>query len=383
MNGVTRTGLGASKPFPRRGEAARAGVFVSLFSPAELGAYRLRNRAVMAPMTRNRAGHDGVPTPMTAEYYAQRAEAGLIVTESTQVSPQGRGYPGTPGIHNEAQVEAWAAVVEAVHARGGLIFLQLWHAGRQSHPVVQVDGALPVAPSAIAPDGMTVTGEGMKPFVTPRALETGEIAEVVAQFRAAAENARQAGFDGVEINAANGYLIDQFLRDGCNRRTDRYGGPPQNRARFLLEIIESVTAVLDPERVGVRLSPTNPFGSMTDTDPAQIFGHAAQALNGYGLAYLHGREAGQSDFDWSAWRRQFQGTYIANGGYDLKRAQQAIASGFADLVSFGALYLANPDLLERFRRQAPLNVPDKSTYYGGGARGFTDYPRLTKIDTSR
>jgi N-ethylmaleimide reductase len=354
-----------------------------LFSPAELGPCRLRNRAVMAPMTRNRAGDDGVPTPMMAQYYAQRAEAGLIITESTQVSPQGRGYPGTPGIHDGAQVEGWAAVVDAVHARGGLIFLQLWHAGRQSHPLLQTNGDLPVAPSAIAPDGKTVTGAGMMPFVTPRALETGEIAEVVAQFRAAAENARTAGFDGVEINAANGYLIDQFLRDGCNRRTDRYGGTPQNRARFLLEIVESVAAVLDPGRVGVRLSPTNPFGSMSDSDPATTFGYAAQALSGNGLAYLHGREAGRTDFDWPAWRRRFDGAYIANGGYGLDRAQQAIASGFADFVSFGALYLANPDLLERFRRRAPLNVPDKSTFYGGGARGFTDYPVLTGHETER
>ena len=354
-----------------------------LFSQAELGRYRLRNRAVMAPMTRNRAGDDGAPTPMMAQYYAQRAEAGLIITESTQVSPRGRGYPGTPGVHNDAQIEGWAAVVAAVHARGGLIFLQLWHAGRQSHPLVQPDGVLPVAPSAIAPDGMTVTGEGMKPFVVPRALETGEIAKVVAEFRAAAENAQRAGFDGVEINAANGYLIDQFLRDGSNRRTDGYGGSPQNRARFLLEIVESVTAVLSPREVGVRLSPTNPFGSMSDADPAATFGHVVDALNDCGLAYLHGREGGQRDFDWAAWRRRFQGVYMANGGYDLDRAQAAIASGFADLVSFGALYLANPDLLERFRRRAPLNAPDKSTFYGGGARGFTDYPLLPELDTGR
>jgi N-ethylmaleimide reductase len=354
-----------------------------LFSPAGLGPFRLRNRAVMAPMTRNRAGDDGVPTPIMAEYYAQRAEAGLIITESTQISPQGRGYPGTPGIHGDAQVEGWAAVVEAVHARGGLIFLQLWHAGRQSHPLVQQHGALPVAPSAIAPDGMTVTGEGMKPFVTPRALATDEIAELAAQFGGAAANARRAGFDGVEINAANGYLIDQFLRDGSNHRTDRYGGPPQNRVRFLLEIVESVTAVVNPQRVGVRLSPTNPFGSMRDSDPKGTFGYAAHVLNGHTLAYLHGREAGQTAFDWQAWRRHFQGAYIANGGYDLARAQQAIASGFADFVSFGALYLANPDLLERFRRRAPLNVPDKSTFYAGGARGLTDYPRLAEADTRR
>jgi N-ethylmaleimide reductase len=353
---------------------------MGLFSQAELGRYRLRNRAVMAPMTRNRAGEDGVPTPLMAQYYAQRAEAGLIITESTQVSPQGKGYPGTPGIHNQTQIEGWAAVVAAVHARGGLIFLQLWHAGRQSHPLVQPHGLLPVAPSAIAPDGMTITGGGMKAFVVPRALETREIAQVVAEFGAAADNARRAGFDGVEINAANGYLIDQFLRDGSNRRTDGYGGSPRNRARLLLEVVESVTAVLDPRRVGVRLSPTNPFGAMSDADPAATFGYAAEALNAHGLAYLHGREAGQTDFDWAAWRARFHGVYIANGGYDLKRAQAAIASGFADLVSFGALYLANPDLIERFRRGAPLNVPDKSTFYGGGARGFTDYPVLTELD---
>jgi N-ethylmaleimide reductase len=352
------------------------GVSHCLFSAAELGPYRLRNRAIMAPMTRNRAHGDGVATPMMAEYYAQRAEAGLIVTESTQVSPQGKGYPGTPGIHGDAQVRGWREVVEAVHLRGGLIYLQLWHAGRLSHPSVQPDGALPLAPSPIAPEGQTVTPEGMKPFVTPRALATDEIPEVVLQFRAGAENAMAAGFDGVEINAANGYLIDQFLRDGSNRRTDRYGGSSGNRIRFLLEIVESVIEIFGADRVGVRLSPTNSFGSMSDSDPFVIFSCAARALSSYGLAYVHGREAGISDFDWPAWRREFDGAYVANGGYDLERAQQAISSGFADFVSFGTLYLANPDLLERFRRQAALNAPDKSTFYSGGARGFTDYPVL-------
>ncbi len=334
----------------------------------------------MAPMTRNRAAGDGVPTPLMASYYAQRAEAGLIITESTQISAQGRGYPGSPGIYLSSHIDGWTSVVEAVHARGGLIFLQLWHAGRLSHPLVQEDGELPVAPSAVAPDGMTVTPQGMKPFVTPRALSSSKIVAVVEQFGEGAEKARRAGFDGVEINAANGYLIDQFLRDGSNRRTDSYGGSARNRIRFLLEVTERVTGVFGPERVGVRLSPTNPFGSMSDSHPAETFGCAVRALSHYGLAYLHGREAGTTNFDWAAWRGEFQGTYVANGGYDLDRAQGAVATGFADFVAFGTLFLANPDLLERFRRRAALNAPDKSTYYGGGARGLIDYPRLADAE---
>ena len=351
-----------------------------LLSPVRLGRYELRNRFVMAPMTRNRAGHGNVPTPLNAHYYAQRASAGLIITEATQVSAQAVGYPNTPGIHKAEQVLGWKQVTEAVHRLGGCIFLQLWHVGRISHPSFQLNGVLPVAPSAIRPDGEAFTYEGTKPFVTPRALETDEIPGVIAQFRNGAQLAAEAGFDGVEIHAANGYLIDQFLRDGTNHRTDVYGGSVENRARFLLGVVKAVTEVWGKGHVGVRISPTNPFNSMYDSDPERTFRYVAERLGRFELAYLHVVEVDESGettgqmVDFRSLRKAFGGTYIANGGFDYERARTSLAHGDADLISFARLFLANPDLPERFAKNAPLNTPDHSTFYGGDDKGYTDYP---------
>jgi N-ethylmaleimide reductase len=293
---------------------------------------------------------------------------------------EGVGCPGTPGIHTDAQVAGWRQVIDAVHRAGGRIFLQLWHVGRISHPSLQPDGVLPVAPSAIPADGEAFTATGPQPFVVPRALETAEIPAVVAQFEQGARRALAAGFDGVEIHGANGYLIDQFLRDGTNRRTDRYGGKIENRARFLLEVTEAVAGAWGAPRVGVRLSPLGTFNSMSDSDPARTFGYAAEALGRFGLAYLHivegGHESAAGPFDWAELKRRFGGPYMANGGYTKALAEAALGRGEADLVSFGASFLANPDLPTRFTRNAPLNAPDPSTFYGGDQRGYTDYPPL-------
>lgn len=353
----------------------------SLFTPVRLGPYELRNRVVMAPMTRSRAGEGNVPTPLTAEYYAQRAGAGLIVSEGSQVAPEGVGYPNTPGIHTDAQVDGWRAVTDAVHARGGRIFLQLWHVGRVSHPSMQPGGALPVAPSAIGIEGeMLYTAAGPVPFVTPRALGTEEIAGVVEQFAEGARRAYRAGFDGVELHGANGYLIDQFLRDGSNHRTDRYGGTAENRARFLSEVTAAVVDVWGGERVGVRVSPVGPYNGMRDSDPVSTFSVAAHALNRFGLAYLHVVEPvgapASGDRVTPVLKAVFRGPLIANGGYGAETGNGAIAGRKADLVSFGAAFLANPDLPERLRAGAPLNEPDVATFYGGDARGYTDYPVL-------
>jgi N-ethylmaleimide reductase len=356
---------------------------VDIFSPFRLGPLDLPNRVVMAPMTRNRAGPGNVPTELNATYYAQRAGAGLIVTEATQISPQGVGYPGTPGIHSAAQAAGWKLVTEAVHSAGGRIFLQLWHVGRISHPSLQPGGALPVAPSAIAPAGQAWTTNGMEAFVTPRALETSEISGIVEDFRRGAANAREAGFDGVELHGANGYLIDQFLRDSTNKRTDRYGGSAGNRARFLIEVTQALIGEWDGERVGVRLSPTNPYNDIADSNPAATFSTAARELNRLGIAYLHIVEPGPGDPvaagempDIGFFRNIWCGPLIANKGYDLERANAVLRDGAADLVSFAALYLANPDLDQRFRRGGPFNPPDRKTFYGGAAKGYTDYPAL-------
>lgn len=347
-----------------------------LLAPVALGPYTLANRMVMAPLTRGRAGDGDAPTALAAEYYRQRASAGLIISEGSPISAQGKGYIRTPGIFTAPQIEGWRQVTDAVHAAGGRIFLQLWHVGRLSHSVMQADGGLPVAPSAIAPEGEIFTLEGMKPYETPHALSVEEIAAIVADFAQGAGNALQAGFDGVEIHGANGYLIDQFLRDGVNRRTDGYGGSIESRLRFLREVTEAVVAVCGASRVGVRLSPIVSFGSMHDSDPQGTFDAAAALLSGYGLAYLHGVEMGDLPFDFGRFRRRFGSTYIANGGYDANRAEAAVASSAADLVSFGTKFLANPDLVERFRREAPLNQPDAATFYQGEERGYTDYPTL-------
>ncbi|MBO0756571.1 MAG: alkene reductase [Bradyrhizobiaceae bacterium] len=356
---------------------------IDVFSTFRLGPLTLPNRVVMAPMTRNRAGPGNVPTSLNATYYAQRASAGLIISEATQISPQGAGYPGTPGIHSAEQVAGWRLVTNAVHAAGGHIFLQLWHVGRISHPTLQPDGAVPVAPSAIRPEGQAWTLNGLQPYVTPRALESNEIAGIIADFRRGALYARQAGFDGVELHAANGYLVDQFLRDKTNRRSDRYGGSALNRARFLIEVTEALISEWGAERVGVRLSPTNPFNDIADSKPAATFTTAIDELNRLNLAYLHVVEPVAGDPvasgetpDIRYFRRLWPRALMANKGYDLPRANAALRDGAADLISFAQLFLANPDLPERFRRGAALNRPDRKTFYGGAARGYTDYPTI-------
>jgi len=350
-----------------------------LFSKIQLGDLTLSNRIVMAPMTRNRAPQT-IPTPLMAEYYAQRVSAGLIITEASQISPQGVGYPATPGIHTEEQVKAWKQITRAVHDKSGRIFLQLWHVGRISHPDYH-GGEPPVAPSSIKPAGQAFTYEGLKDFVTPRALETGEISGIVDQYRHAASRAREAGFDGVEIHAANGYLIDQFLRDGTNRRTDAYGGSLENRTRFLMEVTGAVVDVWGADRVGIRLSPSGAFNDMHDSDPQTTFNHAAASLSTLHPAYLHVVEVTMTNetstaCDMRQIRDRFNGLYIANGGYDKARGNAAIAGGAADLVAFGVPFLANPDLPTRFKQDAPLNEPDESTFYGGDEHGYTDYPTL-------
>ena len=364
-------------------ETARA----NLFDPMRLGLIRVDNRVVMAPMTRNRATNPGyVPTPVMAEYYRQRAGAGLIVTEATQVSPQGVGYPDTPGIHSDEQVEGWRRVTDAVHHAGGKIVLQLWHVGRISHPSFQPGGALPVAPSPVAPRGQAYTPQGLQPFVTPRALETDEVVSIVEDFARGAANAKAAGFDGVEIHAANGYLPDQFLRDGTNQRTDRYGGSVENRAQFLLEVTGAAVDVWGPGRVGVRLSPSGTFNDMFDSDPHRTFGYAAEALDELGLAYLHvvapdAADARHAPPGWRPvpigfFRPLFRGSIVGAGGFTLQGAQAALDAGEVDAVAFGKPFIANPDLVHRFRRGAPLTVGDSATFYGGGEKGYVDYPAL-------
>ncbi|WP_437598632.1 alkene reductase [Sorangium sp. So ce590] len=353
-----------------------------LFSPFALGPLSLPNRLVMAPMTRCRAdGH--VPTELHARYYEQRASAGLIVTEATQVSPQGIGYLRTPGIHTDAQVEGWRLVTDAVHRAGGRIVAQLWHVGRSSHVSFQPNRQAPVSSSAIAiRKGHAHTAEGPQPYSTPRALETDEVPGVVAQFEHGARQAKAAGFDGVELHAANGYIIDQFLRDGVNRRTDRYGGSIQNRARFLLEVTDAVTGVFGADRVGVRVSPTGDYNDMSDSDPKALFGHVAAELSARKLVYLHvveptsGEPPDAPGRVTPLLRERFRGALVVNGGYTREAAEQALRSGVADLVSFGVPFLANPDLPERLSRRAPLNAPDVATFYSDGPRGYVDYPRL-------
>ncbi len=359
----------------------------ALFTPFTMGDVELPNRILLAPLTRGRTGADRVPNDIMIEYYRQRATAGLIITEATIISPQAAGYVNTPGIYNRQQVRGWQRITEGVHAAQGRIFLQLWHMGRSSHPDFQPGGALPVAPSAIAIRGAEChTFMGKKPYPVPRALEIGEIPGIVADYANATRLARDAGFDGVEIHGANGYLIDQFLRDGTNRRTDRYGGSVENRARFLLEVTEAVVGAWRPERVGLRLSPTGAFGDMSDSNPAAIFGHAVAQLNQFGLGYLHvteplpGHPFG-TDLPPVAplLRRTFQGPFIINGGYDAQSGARAIDEGEADLVSYGVPFLTSPDLVERFRIGEPLNPPDVATFYRGGAKGYIDYPTLSQL----
>ncbi|PWC53584.1 alkene reductase [Azospirillum sp. TSO22-1] len=363
---------------------------IDLFTPVRVGAFELPNRIAMAPMTRSRAGEGNAPTPLMAEYYAQRASAGLIISEATQVNDTAQGYPSTPGVHTNTQAAGWRRVTEAVHAKGGRIFVQLWHVGRISHPIFQPNGAPPVAPSAIAAAGELYTGEGMKPFPVPRALETAEIPGLVRDFAEAAKRAvYDAGFDGVEIHGANGYLIDQFLRDGTNKRTDAYGGSIENRARFLLEIVEATVAAIGADRVGVRLSPNGTFNDMRDSDPVALFTHVAKALSTFNLAYLHVIEGIDGPMTLPAGapavasqlRAAFKGTFIINGGYYTRAAADAVlAKGEADLVSIGIPFIANPDLPARLKLGAPLAEGDKASFYGGTEKGYTDYPALETVD---
>ena len=356
---------------------------IDLFTPFQKGNLELQNRIVMAPLTRMRAGEENIPSTLNAEYYSQRASAGLIIAEATQVSRQGVGYPHAPGIHSSGQVEGWKQVTKAVHDKGGRIILQLWHVGRISHPSLQPDGLLPVAPSAVAAMGDAVTMAGPQPFPTPRALLEGEIPGLVEQYRTAALNALDADFDGVEVHAANGYLLDQFLRDGTNKRNDNYGGSIKNRARLLFEVIEAVIEVWDSDRVGVRLSPSGTFNDMYNSGPRHTFGYVVAKLNGYDLGYLHLVNSLEKDINHggevvpsSYFREIYQGTLMLNGGYDKESAAEAIRAGSADLISFGQLFVASPDLPLRFCLDAPLNTPDPATFYGGTKVGYIDYPIL-------
>lgn len=355
-----------------------------LLSPYRLGRLALRNRTVMAPLTRSRADHATLaPHALNVEYYAQRAGAGLIISEGSQVSPQGQGYAWTPGIHSEAQIAGWRAVTDAVHARGGTIFIQLWHVGRISHPDLQPGGVLPVAPSAIRPDGQAFTNDGFKPMVEPRALASEEIPGIVEQFRQAAANARAAGFDGAEIHSANGYLLEQFLRSHTNRRSDAWGGSPENRTRLLLEVVAAVGSVFGLEHTGVRLSPATTVNDIGPGEP-QMADYVLRALDASGVGFVHmvegvtGGARTVEGFDFAALRKLFTRTYIANNGYDGALGGAAVASGHAELVAFGKPWIANPDLVERLAAGRPLAQPDKATFYGGGAHGYTDYPRTTE-----
>ncbi|MBA1446405.1 MAG: alkene reductase [Chromatiales bacterium] len=353
---------------------------IDLFTPLTLGGLTLPNRIVMAPMTRNRAGEGNVPTALNAKYYTQRAGSGLIITEASQISPKAVGYPATPGIHSDEQVAGWRQVTDAVHAEGGRIFIQLWHVGRISHSSMLPENIQPVAPSAIRPEGDAVTYAGMQPFETPRALTIEEIPGLCADYAAAAQRSRDAGFDGVEIHSANGYLLDEFLRDGTNTRTDTYGGSIENRMRLLDEVITAVSTVWPGNRIGVRLSPENQFNDIRDSQPQATFNAVADMLRGHQLAYLHVLEGdmlgGDRLVDYHELKRRFGGLYMANNGYTQARAEQALQQGDVDLVAFGKLFIANPDLPERFAQGAPLSEPDPGTFYGGDEKGYTDYPFL-------
>jgi N-ethylmaleimide reductase len=354
-----------------------------LFVPFQFGPYKLSNRIVMAPLTRSRAQAGDLPSLLAAQYYRQRSTAGLIITEATQISAQGKGYAFTPGIYNNAQVEGWKSVTAAVHQDGGRIFLQLWHVGRISHPSLQPSHALPVAPSAIKPEGKAFTEGGFLPFVTPRALETSEIAGIVEQYHAASQYALDAGFDGVEIHAANGYLIDQFLRDSTNHRTDIYGGSLENRTRLLMEVTAAVVSVWPADRVGVRLSPISPANDISDSDPATLFSYVVEQLSKFNLLYLHviegatgGPRSVEDGFDLQLLRKLFNGVYIGNNGYDREMAIAAREHNLVDMVAFGRPFISNPDLVARLKLNATLNKLDVDTLYGGGAKGYIDYPFL-------
>ena len=353
-----------------------------LFEPYRLGAITLSNRVVMAPLTRNRAASGFVPGPLAAEYYGQRASAGLLVTEASQISQQGQGYQDTPGIYSKDQIAGWKKVTEAVHAKGGHIYIQIWHVGRISHTSLQPGNGAPVAPSAIRANSKTFVGGQFAAVSQPRALELGEIPGLLDTYKKAAVNALEANFDGVEIHGANGYLLDQFARDSSNKRTDAYGGSIENRARLMLEVSEAVAAEIGADRTGIRISPVTPANDISDSNPQPLFDHIADGLSALKLGYLHvveGATGGPRDnvpFDYGSLRRRFNGTYIANNGYDLALANKTLAAGNADLIAFGKAFISNPDLVERLQTGAQLNQWDQATFYGGAAKGYTDYPAL-------
>ncbi|MGH6680105.1 MAG: alkene reductase [Bradyrhizobium sp.] len=363
---------------------AEGAVSTRMFTPVKVGAIDCANRVFMAPLTRCRSlpGTDA-PHALNAEYYVQRASAGLIVSEATQISPQGKGYMGAPGIYSPEQEAGWKLVTDAVHAAGGKMIAQLWHVGRISHPDLQPNGGLPVAPSAINAGLNTTTQNGKQAQVTPRALETSEIPGIVADYRHAAQTAKNAGFDGVEIHGANGYLLDQFAKDGTNKRADAYGGSIENRARLMLEVAKAVVAETGPERTGIRISPVTPANDISDSNPQPLFDHIVGVLDVLKLVYIHvieGATGGPRDiapFDYDSLRKRFKGAYVANNGYDFELSTKVLAEGRADLIAFGKPFISNPDLVERLKHGAPLNAWDKATFYGGGAKGYTDYPALS------
>ena len=360
-----------------------------LFEPYKLGPITLPNRFAMAPLTRNRAVPPGmVPNPLAVEYYGQRASAGLLITEASQVSQQGQGYQDTPGIYSREQVAGWRKVTDRVHERGGRIFIQLWHVGRISHVSLQANGGKPVAPSAITAKGKTFVNGTFADVSEPRALELSEIPGIIDDFKRAAENALAAGFDGVEIHGANGYLLEQFAKDGTNKRTDAYGGGIENRARFMLEVSKAVAAVAGAERTGIRISPVTPANDITDSNPQPLYDYIVDGLNALGLIYIHvveGATGGPRDiapFDYGSLRKRFKQAYIANNGYDFDLANKQLDAGAADLIAFGKPFISNPDLVERLKQGAPLNAWDKNTFYGGGAKGYTDYPTLAQAQAA-
>ena len=361
----------------------------NLFEPYHLGPLTLPNRFAMAPLTRNRAVPPGMlPSPLAVDYYGQRASAGLLITEASQVSQQGQGYQDTPGIYSTEQVAGWRKVTDRVHERGGRIFIQIWHVGRISHVALQANGGAPVGPSAIRAKGKTFVNGTFADVSEPRALELSEIPGIIEDFKRGTANALAAGFDGIEIHGANGYLLDQFAKDGTNKRTDAYGGSIENRAKLMLEVSKVVAAEAGAERTGIRISPVTPSNDVSDSNPQPLFDYIVDQLNALKLTYIHvveGATGGPRDiapFDYGSLRKRFKGAYMANNGYDFALANQVLEAGAADLIAFGKPFISNPDLVERLKRGAPLNEWDKATFYGGGAKGYTDYPALQAADAA-
>ena len=359
----------------------------SIFEPYNLGPLKLSNRIVMAPLTRNRAGPGLVPSEHAATYYSQRASAGLLITEATQISAQAQGYQDTPGLYTQPQIDSWRKVTDAVHAKGGRIFVQLWHVGRISHVDLQPDGAAPVAPSAIRAATKVFVNNGFSDVSEPRALSLDELPGIINDFRQAAANAIEAGFDGVEIHGANGYLLEQFIKDGANQRTNAYGGSIENRARLLLEVTTAVVEEIGADRTAVRISPVSPANGISCSDPQPQFDYVAEQLSALGIVYLHvveGATGGPRDaapFDFDALRSRFKHTYLANNGYDLELANARLIGGKADLFAFGRPFISNPDLVERLKASAPLAALNPATLYGGSAAGYIDYPALSSSST--